>query len=113
MARFTAFGSPALFDWADMLPTLTTLQQRIPYLYSLDWLCPQCNSAPEDLNHLWTCPYILPDLNPCLTYRSEVIKFRDSCLSSFLSLKSLVTSFQIGFSTLNCWDYKTPSLSCL
>ncbi|PKK59056.1 hypothetical protein RhiirC2_795386 [Rhizophagus irregularis] len=138
MARFTAFGSPALFDWADihfcllqikgfashknghpefwifcikllldMLPTLTTLQQRKPYLYSPDWLCPQCNSAPEDLNHFWTCPYILPDLNPCLIYRSEVIKFKDSCLSSFLFLKSLDTSFQTGFSTLDCWDYET------
>ncbi|PKB96276.1 hypothetical protein RhiirA5_385443 [Rhizophagus irregularis] len=91
----------------DMLPTLTTLQRRMPHLYSLDWFCPQCNSAPEDLNHLWTCLYILPDLNPCLTHRSEVIKFRDSCLSSFLSLKSLDISFQTGFSTLDCWDYDT------
>ncbi|GBC24210.2 hypothetical protein GLOIN_2v1785823 [Rhizophagus irregularis DAOM 181602=DAOM 197198] len=97
----------------DMLPTLTTLQQRKPYLYSPDWLCPQCNSAPEDLNHLWTCPYILPDLNPCLTHRSEVIKFRDSCLSSFLSLKSLDISFHTDFFALDCWNYEAPSSSCL
>ncbi|EXX57028.1 hypothetical protein RirG_210900 [Rhizophagus irregularis DAOM 197198w] len=96
-----------------MLPTLTTLQQRKPYLYSPDWLCPQCNSAPEDLNHLWTCPYILPDLNPCLTHHSEIIKFRDSCLSSFSSLKPLDITFQTGFSALDCWNYETPSLSCL
>ncbi|GBC53506.2 reverse transcriptase family protein [Rhizophagus irregularis DAOM 181602=DAOM 197198] len=144
LARFTALGSPSLFDWAgiyfclsqikgfashrngrpefwifriklllDMLPTLTTLQQRKPYLYSPDWLCPQCNSAPEDLNHLWTCPYILPDLNPCLTHRSEVIKFRDSCLSSFLSLKSLDNSFHTEFFALDCWNYEAPSSSCL
>ncbi|GET56360.1 ribonuclease H-like domain-containing protein [Rhizophagus irregularis DAOM 181602=DAOM 197198] len=144
LARFTALGSPSLFDWAgiyfclsqikgfashkngrqefwifriklllDMLPTLTTLQQRKPYLYSPDWLCLQCNSAPEDLNHLWTCPYILPELNPCLTHRSEVIKFRDSCLSSFLSLKSLDISFQTEFFALECWNYEAPSLSCL
>ncbi|GET67458.1 ribonuclease H-like domain-containing protein [Rhizophagus irregularis DAOM 181602=DAOM 197198] len=144
LARFTAFGSPSLFDWAgiyfclsqikgfashkngrpefwifriklllDMLPTLTTLQQRKPYLYSPDWLCPQCNSAPEDLNHLWTCPYILPDLNLCLTHRSEIVKFRDSCLSSFLSLKPLDIIFQTEFSALECWNYETPSLSCL
>ncbi|GBC30119.2 ribonuclease H-like domain-containing protein [Rhizophagus irregularis DAOM 181602=DAOM 197198] len=144
LARFTALGSPSLFDWAgiyfclsqikgfashkngrpefwifriklllDMLPTLTTLQQRKPYLYSPDWLCPQCNSAPEDLNHLWTCPYILPELNPCLTHRSEVIKFRDSCLSSFLSLKSLDISFQTEFFALECWNYEAPSSSCL
>ncbi|PKK64245.1 hypothetical protein RhiirC2_787779, partial [Rhizophagus irregularis] len=142
MTRFTALGSPSLFDWAgiqfclsqikgfashkngrpefwtfriklllDMLPTLTTLQQRKPYLYSPDWLCPQCNSAPEDLNHLWTCPYILPELNPCSTHRSEIIKFRDSCLSSFLSLKPLDSTFQTGFSALDCWNYETPSLS--
>ncbi|PKC54362.1 hypothetical protein RhiirA1_403674 [Rhizophagus irregularis] len=144
MARFTALGSPALFDWAgihfcllqikgfalhkngrpefwifriklllDMLPTLTTLQQRMPHLYSLDWFCPQCYSAPEDLNHFWTCPYILPDLNPRLTHRSEVIKFRDLYLSSFLSLKSLDIFFQTEFSTLDCWDYETPFPSCL
>ncbi|GBC29356.2 RNA-directed DNA polymerase from mobile element jockey-like [Rhizophagus irregularis DAOM 181602=DAOM 197198] len=97
----------------DMLPTLTTLQQRKPYLYSPDWLCPQCNSAPEGLNHLWTCPYILPEINPCLTHRSEVIKFRDSCLSSFLSLKSLDNSFHTGFFALDCWNYEAPSPSCL
>ncbi|PKB92070.1 hypothetical protein RhiirA5_446171, partial [Rhizophagus irregularis] len=96
-----------------MLPTLTTLQQRKPYLYSPDWLCPQCNSAPEDLNYLWTCPYILPDLNPCLTHRSEIIKFRDSCLSSFSTLKPLDITFQIGFFALDCWDYDSPSPSCL
>ncbi|CAB5357699.1 unnamed protein product [Rhizophagus irregularis] len=96
-----------------MLPTLTTLQQRKPYLYCPDWLCPQCNSAPEDLNHLWTCPYILPELNPRSTHHSEVVKFRDSCLSSFLSLKSLDITFQTGFSALDCWNYETPSLSCL
>ncbi|GET52059.1 ribonuclease H-like domain-containing protein [Rhizophagus irregularis DAOM 181602=DAOM 197198] len=97
----------------DMLPTLTTLQRRKPYLYSPDWLCPQCNSAPEDLNHLWTCPYILPELNPCLTHQSEVIKFRDSCLSSFLFLKSLDISFQTEFLALDCWNYEAPSSSCL
>ncbi|PKY36665.1 hypothetical protein RhiirB3_459825, partial [Rhizophagus irregularis] len=96
-----------------MLPTLTTLQQRKPYLYSPDWFCPQCNSAPEDLNHLWTCPYILPDLNSCLTHRSEIIKFRDSCLSSFLVLKPLDITFQTGFSTLDCWNYEFPSPTCL
>ncbi|GET50307.1 ribonuclease H-like domain-containing protein [Rhizophagus irregularis DAOM 181602=DAOM 197198] len=114
LARFTALGSPSLFDWAgiyfclsqikgfashkngrpefwifriklllDMLPTLTTLQQRKPYLYSPDWLCPQ------------------------------FIKFRDSCLSSFLSLKSLDISFQTEFSALDCWNYDAPSSSCL
>ncbi|EXX55752.1 hypothetical protein GLOIN_2v1785823 [Rhizophagus irregularis DAOM 181602=DAOM 197198] len=144
MARFTALGSPLLFDWAgihfclsqikgfashkngrpeswifriklllDMLPILSTLQQRKPYLYSPDWLCPLCNSAPEDLNHLWTYPYILPDLNPCFTHHSEVAKFRDSCLFSFLSLKPLDVAFQTEFSALDCWNCDTPSLSCL
>ncbi|GBC30343.2 RNA-directed DNA polymerase from mobile element jockey-like [Rhizophagus irregularis DAOM 181602=DAOM 197198] len=125
LARFTALGfvshkngRPEFWIFRiklllDMLPTLTTLQQRKPYLYSPDWLCPQCNSAPEDLNHLWTCPYILPDLNPCLTHRSEVIKFRDSCLSSFLSLKSLDNSFHTKFFALDCWNYEAPSSSCL
>ncbi|PKK64779.1 hypothetical protein RhiirC2_787023 [Rhizophagus irregularis] len=114
MACFTALGFPALFDWAgihfclsqikgftshkngrpefwifyiklllDMLLTLTTLQQRKPHLYSPDWLCPQ------------------------------FIKFRDFCLFSFLSLKTLDPSFNTGFFTLDCWDYEILSPSCL
>ncbi|PKY54386.1 hypothetical protein RhiirA4_426740 [Rhizophagus irregularis] len=128
LARFSALGSPAIFDWAgihhclsqikgfasynnsrpefwifriklllDMLPTLTMLQQRKPYLYFPDWLCPQCNIAPEDINHLWTCPYILPEPNPCLTHRKE----------------TLPDLFCEGFSALDCWNYTTPSASCL
>ncbi|PKY62152.1 hypothetical protein RhiirA4_432333, partial [Rhizophagus irregularis] len=144
LARFTALGPPALFDWTgihhclsqikgfashnngrpefwifriklllDMLPTLTTLQQRKPHLYSPDWLCPQCNTAPEDINHLWTCPYILPELNPCMTHRKEIAKFRDDCISAFSSLKTLPDSFCDEFSALDCWDFNTPSASCL
>ncbi|PKY56349.1 hypothetical protein RhiirA4_476593 [Rhizophagus irregularis] len=88
-----------------MLPTLTTLQQRKPYLYSSEWLCPQCNSAPKDINHLWTCPYILPDLNPCLTHQNEIVKFRNACIASFSSLKTLPASFNDEFSTLDCWNF--------
>ncbi|PKK58398.1 hypothetical protein RhiirC2_796367 [Rhizophagus irregularis] len=94
MARFTALGSPALFDWAD-------------------WLYLQCNSFSEDLNHLWTCPYILPELNPRLTHRSEVVKFRDACIKSFSFLKSLDSSFFDDLSALACWDFETPSLPYL
>ncbi|PKY58068.1 hypothetical protein RhiirA4_479652 [Rhizophagus irregularis] len=69
LARFTALGSPALFDWAE--------------------------------------------LNPCLTHRKEVIKFRDDCITAFSSSKNLPDLFSDGFSALNCWDYNTPSASCL
>ncbi|PKY56915.1 hypothetical protein RhiirA4_477556 [Rhizophagus irregularis] len=96
-----------------MLPTLTTLQQRKPYLYPPDWLCPQCNTALEDINHLWTCPYILPELNPCLTHRKEVVKFCDDCITAFSSSKILPDSFCADFSALDCWNYITPSDSCL
>ncbi|PKY35343.1 hypothetical protein RhiirB3_456021 [Rhizophagus irregularis] len=90
LARFTAFDPPVLFDWAEihfclsnMLPTLTTLQQRKPYLYSSNWLYPQCNSALKDLNHLWT------------------------------SLKPLPVLFLDDFFALDCWNFDTPSSSCL
>ncbi|PKY60829.1 hypothetical protein RhiirA4_520092 [Rhizophagus irregularis] len=96
-----------------MLPILTTLQQRKPHLYSPDWLCPQCNTAPEDINHLWTCPYILPELNPCMTHRKEIAKFRDDCIAAFSSLKTLPTSFSDAFLVLDCWNYESPSSSCL
>ncbi|PKC50318.1 hypothetical protein RhiirA1_486736, partial [Rhizophagus irregularis] len=52
-------------------------------------------------------------LNPCLTHRSEVIIFRNACIESFLSLKSLDPSFPAEFSALDCWDFETPSSSCL
>ncbi|PKY44227.1 hypothetical protein RhiirA4_458447, partial [Rhizophagus irregularis] len=97
----------------DMLPTLTTLQQRKPYLYSPDWLCPQCNSAPEDINHLWTCPYILLELNLCITHRKEIAKFWDGCIVAFSFLKTLSDSFCNEFFALDCWNYNTPSASCL
>ncbi|CAB4442494.1 unnamed protein product [Rhizophagus irregularis] len=96
-----------------MLPTLSTLQQRKPHLYSPDWLCPQCNTAPEDINHLWTYPYILPELNPCVTHKKEIAKFRDDCLLAFSSLKTLPDSFCNEFSALDCWNFTAPSASCL
>ncbi|PKY41212.1 hypothetical protein RhiirA4_454750 [Rhizophagus irregularis] len=61
---------------------------------------------------MWTCPYILPELNPCLTHRKEVIKFRDDCITAFSSSKILPDSFCEGFSALDCWNYITPSASC-
>ncbi|PKB95159.1 hypothetical protein RhiirA5_437265 [Rhizophagus irregularis] len=107
MARFTALGSPALFDWAGIYFCLSQIKGFVSHK----------NGHPEfwifHLNHLWTCPYILPELNLCLTHRTEVIKFRDACITSFLSLKSLDLSFQEEFSTLDCWDFETPSSSCL
>ncbi|PKC03969.1 hypothetical protein RhiirA5_422929, partial [Rhizophagus irregularis] len=66
---------PEIFCFASHHNGHPALQQRKPHLYSLDWLCPQCNSTPEDLNHLWTCLYVLPDLNPCSTYHNEIVKF--------------------------------------
>ncbi|PKY60661.1 hypothetical protein RhiirA4_484617 [Rhizophagus irregularis] len=96
-----------------MLPTLTTLQQHKPHVYSPDWLCPQCNMAPKDINHLWTCSYILSELNPCLTHQKEILNFWDSCLVSFSSMKQLPPSFPDEFFALDCWDCLTPSQSCL
>ncbi|GET59532.1 hypothetical protein RIR_jg1385.t3 [Rhizophagus irregularis DAOM 181602=DAOM 197198] len=57
----------------DMLPTLTTLQRRKPHLYNPSWLCPQCNSFPETLDHLWTCPYILPEFSPLNTFKTLLL----------------------------------------
>ncbi|PKY60944.1 hypothetical protein RhiirA4_520509, partial [Rhizophagus irregularis] len=106
------------FLWTDgpispQASELGFILQRKPHLYSPDWLCPQCNTAPEDINHLWTCPYILPELNPCMTHRKEIAKFRDDCISAFSSLKTLPNSFCDDFSALDCWDFNTPSASCL
>ncbi|GET57708.1 reverse transcriptase family protein [Rhizophagus irregularis DAOM 181602=DAOM 197198] len=100
----------------DMLPTLTTLQRRKPHLYNPSWLCPQCNSFPETLDHLWTCPYILPEFSPLQTFKTLLLALRTTYLDNFLSASSLIPlpdSFAAEFMALNCWDCDPPSISCL
>ncbi|PKC52607.1 hypothetical protein RhiirA1_481131, partial [Rhizophagus irregularis] len=100
----------------DMLPTLTTLQRRKPHLYNPNWLCPQCNSFPETLDHLWTCPYILPEFSPLNTFKTLLLALRTNYLDNFLSATSLIPlpdSFAAEFTALNCWDCDPPSISCL
>ncbi|PKY30248.1 hypothetical protein RhiirB3_447234 [Rhizophagus irregularis] len=100
----------------DMLLTLTTLQRRKPHLYNPNWLCPQCNSSPETLNHLWTCPYILPEFSPLNTFKTLLLALRTNYLDKFLSASSLIplpNSFAAEFTALNCWDCDPPSISCL
>ncbi|PKY59930.1 hypothetical protein RhiirA4_483084, partial [Rhizophagus irregularis] len=99
LTRFTILGSPALFDWAGIHHCLSQIKDFASHnnghpefwIFCIKLLL--CNTAPEDINHLWTCPYILPELNPCLTHRKEVIKFRDDCITAFSSLKTLPDSF--------------------
>ncbi|EXX59799.1 hypothetical protein RirG_185790 [Rhizophagus irregularis DAOM 197198w] len=100
----------------DMLPTLTTLQRRKPHLYNPSWLCPQCNSFPETLDHLWTCPYILPEFSPLKTFKTLLLALRTTYLDHFLSASSLMPlpdSFAAEFMALNCWDCDPPSIACL
>ncbi|GBC51773.2 hypothetical protein GLOIN_2v1785823 [Rhizophagus irregularis DAOM 181602=DAOM 197198] len=99
-----------------MLPTLTTLQKRKPHIYDPSWPCPQCNSSPETLNHLWTCPYILPEFSPFNTFKTLLLDLRTVCLEKFLSatpLKPLLDSFVAEFTALDCWDCDPPSPSYL
>ncbi|GBC25005.2 reverse transcriptase family protein [Rhizophagus irregularis DAOM 181602=DAOM 197198] len=100
----------------DMLPTLTTLQRRKPHLYNPSWLCPQCNSFPETLDHLWTCPYILPEFSPLQTFKTLLLALRTTYLDNFLSASSLIPlpdSFAAEFMALDCWICDPPSFSCL
>ncbi|GET52029.1 ribonuclease H-like domain-containing protein [Rhizophagus irregularis DAOM 181602=DAOM 197198] len=95
----------------DMLPTLTTLQRRKPHLYNPDWLCPQCNSSPETLDHLWTCFYILPEFSPLNTFKTLLLALRSNYLDKFLSASSLIPlpdSFAVEFTALRCWDCDPP-----
>ncbi|GET52104.1 RNA-directed DNA polymerase from mobile element jockey-like [Rhizophagus irregularis DAOM 181602=DAOM 197198] len=70
--EFCAFRIKILLD---MLPTLTTLQKRKPHIYDPSWPCLQCNSSPETLDHLWTCPYILPEFSPFNTLKHSYWTF--------------------------------------
>ncbi|GET64215.1 RNA-directed DNA polymerase from mobile element jockey-like [Rhizophagus irregularis DAOM 181602=DAOM 197198] len=100
----------------DMLPTLTTLQRRKPHLYNPSWLCPQCNSSPETLDHLWTCPYILLEFSPLNTFKTLLLALRTNYLDKFLSASSLIPlpdSFAAEFMALDCWNCVPPSFSCL
>ncbi|PKC53130.1 hypothetical protein RhiirA1_479960, partial [Rhizophagus irregularis] len=112
-SEFCAFRIKILLD---MLPTLTTLQRRKPHIYDLSWLCPQCNSSPETLDHLWTCPYILPEFSPFNTFKTLLLDLSTVCLGKFLSvtpLKSLPDSFAKEFTAIDCWNCDPPSNSCL
>ncbi|EXX65807.1 ribonuclease H-like domain-containing protein [Rhizophagus irregularis DAOM 181602=DAOM 197198] len=112
-SEFCAFRIKILLD---MLPTLTTLQRRKPHIYDPSWLCPQCNSSPETLDHLWTCPYILPEFSPFNTFKTLLLDLRTVCLGKFLSatpLKSLLDSFAVEFTAMDCWECDPPSYSCL
>ncbi|CAB4440133.1 unnamed protein product [Rhizophagus irregularis] len=97
----------------DMLPTLTALQKRDPSSYPPDWLCALCHSAPEDLDHLWTCPYIIPDASPRLIFHKLMLSFHDKCITQFSDTSPLSDQFLLEFSALDCWDFTTPSSPCL
>ncbi|PKY33094.1 hypothetical protein RhiirB3_394533 [Rhizophagus irregularis] len=112
-SEFCSFRIKLLLD---MLPTLTTLQKRKPHLYNPSWLCPQCNSSPETLDHLWTCPYILPEFSPLNTFKALLLALRTTCLDKFLSEPSLLLlpdSFAADFKAIDYWDCDPSSISCL
>ncbi|GBC36412.1 ribonuclease H-like domain-containing protein [Rhizophagus irregularis DAOM 181602=DAOM 197198] len=112
-SEFCSFRIKLLLD---MLPTLITLQRRKPHLYNPSWLCPQCNSFPETLDHLWTCPYILPEFSPLNTFKTLLLALWTNYLDKFLSVSSLIPlpdSFAAEFMALDCWDCDPPSISCL
>ncbi|EXX55893.1 hypothetical protein RirG_221160 [Rhizophagus irregularis DAOM 197198w] len=112
-SEFCAFCIKLLLD---MLPTLTTLQKRKPHFYDPSWLCPQCNSFPETLDHLWTCPYILPEFSPLNTFKTLLLDLRTNYLDSLLfatPLISLPDSFVDEFTAIDCWKCDPPSISCL
>ncbi|PKY57596.1 hypothetical protein RhiirA4_478773 [Rhizophagus irregularis] len=48
-----------------------------------------------------------------MTHRKEIAKFWDDRISAFSSLKTLPDSFCDEFSALDCWNFDTPSASCL
>ncbi|PKY50474.1 hypothetical protein RhiirA4_466980 [Rhizophagus irregularis] len=88
----------------DMLPTLTALQKRDPSSYPPDWLY---------LDHLWTCPYIIPDVAPRLIFQKLMLSFHDKCITHFSDTFPLSEQFLLKFSALDCWDFTTPSSPCL
>ncbi|CAB4440165.1 unnamed protein product [Rhizophagus irregularis] len=94
-----------------MLPTLTALQKRDPSSYPPDWLCALCHSAPEDLDHLWTCPYIIPDASPRLIFHKLMLSFHDKCITQFSDTSPLSDQFLLEFSALDYSQEHVPKSS--
>ncbi|GBC33261.1 ribonuclease H-like domain-containing protein [Rhizophagus irregularis DAOM 181602=DAOM 197198] len=66
--------------------------------------------------HLWTCPYILPEFSPFITFKKLLLALRTGYLDKFIStasLKPLPDSFAADFAAIDCWDCDPPSSSCL
>ncbi|GBC18418.2 ribonuclease H-like domain-containing protein [Rhizophagus irregularis DAOM 181602=DAOM 197198] len=115
LPRFNSYSSTSDIDWACTKFCLNN-NKHFPHLYNPSWLCPQCNSFPETLDHLWTCPYILPEFSPLQTFKTLLLALRTTYLDNFLSASSLIPlpdSFAAEFMALNCWDCDPPSISCL
>ncbi|GBC34526.2 RNA-directed DNA polymerase from mobile element jockey-like [Rhizophagus irregularis DAOM 181602=DAOM 197198] len=118
LPRFNSSSSTSDIDWACTKFCLINDKQfrRKPHLYNPSWLCPQCNSFPETLDHLWTCPYILPEFSPLNTFKTLLLALRTNYLDKFLSASFLIPlpdSFAAEFIALDCWDCDPPSFSCL
>ncbi|GET54729.1 RNA-directed DNA polymerase from mobile element jockey-like [Rhizophagus irregularis DAOM 181602=DAOM 197198] len=115
LPRFNSYSSTSDIDWACTKFCLNN-NKHFPHLYNPSWLCPQCNSFPETLDHLWTCPYILPEFSSLQTFKTLLLALRTTYLDNFLSASSLIPlpdSFAAEFMALNCWDCDPPSISCL
>ncbi|GBC25271.2 ribonuclease H-like domain-containing protein [Rhizophagus irregularis DAOM 181602=DAOM 197198] len=118
LPRFNSSSSISDIDWACTKFCLINDKQfrRKPHLYNPSWLCPQCNSFPETLDHLWTCPYILPEFSPLNTFKTLLLALQTNYLDKFLSASFLIPlpdSFVAEFMALDCWDCDPPSFSCL
>ncbi|GET62832.1 RNA-directed DNA polymerase from mobile element jockey-like [Rhizophagus irregularis DAOM 181602=DAOM 197198] len=75
----------------------------------IDWACTK-------FYHLWTCPYILPEFSPLITFKTLLLALRANCLDKFISASPLLPlpdSFVADFMALDCWDCDPPSFSCL
>ncbi|PKC55339.1 hypothetical protein RhiirA1_475774 [Rhizophagus irregularis] len=97
----------------DTLPTLKHLQQRRPSIYNSSWLCPSCNSATEDLQHLWECPCNLTEYKPCSTHRILFRTFKTTLLDKFLHTPAstvLPQTFDLDFLSLK-FGFVAPSFS--
>ncbi|PKC02399.1 hypothetical protein RhiirA5_425294, partial [Rhizophagus irregularis] len=68
------------------------------------------------LDHLWTCPYILPEFSPFNTFKTLLLDLQTIYLENFLSatpLKPLPDFFIAEFTAIDCWECNPPSNSCL
>ena len=101
----TSFSQSSMTTFAvklllEELPVMENLKRRRPDLYPANQTCPLChNNVPEDLKHLWFCPYFATESTLLISKTKEHFFTQLSALNT----KNRPINFD-SIGTLSCWN---------